>query len=358
MDVKRACLLLGTAVLSLIFFFMGARWMDRNHQRSSLSSSSSNSDLTLISTSIPPFRLSHLKKHPSLSSLLRPPILQRKIQCTHPALDEISGWSHSLRFKGFHWIHNDSLDQARLFLVNTDCKVLQEVKTPQATNIDWEDLTLDRQGRIYVADSGNNFNWRSKLTLYVFQEPQLTPQSSQSFFSSISLLKKIDFQFPHQPRYPPQNLEKRCYDSEALFMINSDLYLLTKCFYGGQTSVYRLPNPLASSSSLLTLEWIQDLPVGLKLPPFAYRVTAAEYLSKTQTLAVLSYQSIVLFSVTFDSTSSKPIFHPTHFFPLNPRQYRQVEAISWLDPHTLILANEQRDVFFIKMSDISQSLTP
>ena len=289
--------------------------------------------------------------------------LSRFTRCTHPALDEISGWSQSIRFPSLYWVHNDSFDRARLFVVNQECTVLKEFAVPQALNIDWEDLTLDRQGWIYVADSGNNFHWRSDLTLYLIQEPNLSSlltSSSSTLPSSLSLHKKIPFRFPSQTRFPPSELKKRCFDSEALFKIKKDLYLLTKCFYGGQSSIYRLPSPHfhSQSSSPLTLEWIQNIKVGVHLPPFAYRVTGADYHEPTQRLIVLTYHNISLFSVHFDLTSAHPTFTHQGSFPLSPALHRQAEAISWKDAQTILVANEQRDVFQIKVSDIIQSPVP
>ena len=337
--MKRWVVIYALSGLLFLSFMSLGRWIDLKNKRQRKERISSPTQSLTSSQS------------PLLSRLAPPPFTR----CTHPALDEISGWVQSKRFPKFYWVHNDSLDRARLFIVNERCTFIKEISIQGALNLDWEDLTLDREGRIYIADSGNNFQWRQDLVIYQVQEPDL----SQSILpSSLSVVKKYPYRFPHQTRFPPLDLSKRCLDSEALFKRGEALYLLTKCFSGGQTSIYRLdlkPSKSNSSSPSL-LEWVQDLDVGSSLPPYAHRVTGADFDEQTQRLAVVTYQSLHLFTLLPNSSYFKPLTHVL----LAPSIFRQVEALAWKGQSTLILANEQRDVFqlTVKNGDIIQSPSP
>jgi sugar lactone lactonase YvrE len=44
----------------------------------------------------------------------------------------------------------------------------------QNTNIDWEDITKDKDGNLYVGDFGNNDNERKDLCIYKIDKKSLT----------------------------------------------------------------------------------------------------------------------------------------------------------------------------------------
>jgi len=99
-----------------------------------------------------------------------------------PALREASGLVASHRYAGVLWAHNDSGDQPRLFAFRrdgvavlpnrvTDPARYRGITIDNARNYDWEDITIDPEGRLYIGDIGNNDSARRNLAIYVVDEP-------------------------------------------------------------------------------------------------------------------------------------------------------------------------------------------
>ncbi|MFO0839828.1 MAG: hypothetical protein U1D55_15055 [Phycisphaerae bacterium] len=92
---------------------------------------------------------------------------------------EASGIAASERFPGCAWIHNDSGDEARVFLVDVRSgKTRSTVKLAGATNVDWEDICLARGDApdrfdVCVADIGDNNAKRESLAIYRFAEADI-----------------------------------------------------------------------------------------------------------------------------------------------------------------------------------------
>ncbi len=80
-----------------------------------------------------------------------------------PELNEASGLAMSLQHKDAVWIHNDSGDTARLFLVGLDGKTRAVVHLNQHKPLDWEDmcsLEIDGQAWLLIGDIGDNSRTR------------------------------------------------------------------------------------------------------------------------------------------------------------------------------------------------------
>ena len=66
----------------------------------------------------------------------------------------------------FWWI-NDSGDGPFIYQTDANEDLVQKVKIPNAFNKDWEDITHDAQGRIYIGDFGINYHARSYLPMRI-----------------------------------------------------------------------------------------------------------------------------------------------------------------------------------------------
>jgi len=134
------------------------------------------------------------------------------------------------------WTHNDSGDKARLFEVDTTGTILNEVVLNGASNVDWEELALDRgTNTLYVGDFGNNRNKRRDLCIYKLP----LPRGSETEVTT----EKISFSYPDQGAYPPEGRKKE-FDMEAMVYWNDSLYLFSKNRtepYSGYTKMYRVP---------------------------------------------------------------------------------------------------------------------
>lgn len=91
-------------------------------------------------------------------------------------IDESSGLGASRRYPGCLWTHNDSGDDARLFLIDGAGKTLSEINVQGAEAHDWEDMAIAGEGKnswIYVGDIGDNAESRPNIVIYRFHEPKI-----------------------------------------------------------------------------------------------------------------------------------------------------------------------------------------
>ena len=138
-----------------------------------------------------------------------PPIA---IDVAEPALVEASGIAASKRNAGVLWIHNDSGDSARVFVIGDDGSALGELALPGVTAHDFEDIETaacpDGSGPcVWVADLGNNALDRDDLAIYAMPEPLVTKASPLGHATAAKL-----WAFPIA--YPPGV----AIDSEALLV--------------------------------------------------------------------------------------------------------------------------------------------
>jgi len=111
------------------------------------------------------------------------------------------------------WWHNDSGDGPVLYRTDLTGQVLEQRPLAGARAADWEDLTVDPRGRLYIGDFGNN-SGRSKAFYIYRYDPQTGALDSLRF------------------RYPGQDGSGRGrggnYNTEAFFFHHDSLHLFTK----------------------------------------------------------------------------------------------------------------------------------
>ena len=93
-----------------------------------------------------------------------------------PARDEVSGIVKDPRFDNVLWVHGDSGTKNRIYAINIDGELLPDedskgVKIKGVKNKDWEDLAIDEEGNIIIADIGNNCSCRKDQSLIIVNNP-------------------------------------------------------------------------------------------------------------------------------------------------------------------------------------------
>lgn len=135
------------------------------------------------------------------------------------------------------WTLEDSGNEPQLFALDTKGALVHTVTITDAQNNDWEDLTSDKQGNLYIGDFGNNKNERKDLSIYKISASDLNKKEA-------SVAEKISFFFPEQTLFPPKKSE-RFYDVESFFLFKDHFYLFTKnrsSKFDGTTLLYQVPN--------------------------------------------------------------------------------------------------------------------
>ncbi len=135
-------------------------------------------------------------------------------------LNEISGIADCRSRSNFFWMHNDSGDSSRIFLISRSGAVERRIYFRE-TVLDCEDIAVGigaKKGNfVYLGDIGDNYLFRSNVTVYIFREDSLLMGSSA--YTTITKYRKTILQYPDGP-----------HDAESLVVdpVDSALYLITK----------------------------------------------------------------------------------------------------------------------------------
>lgn len=115
---------------------------------------------------------------------------------------------------------NDSGNTPDIYFFDSRGKIVKKTRITETLNRDWEDLTMDDQGNIYVADAGNNLNDRTDLHFLIVN-------ALEAFEKDSVPAKAVWFSYPDQKDFPPGKEEWK-FNCEAVFWASDSLYLLTK----------------------------------------------------------------------------------------------------------------------------------
>jgi hypothetical protein len=239
------------------------------------------------------------------------------------ALDESSGLyvSNPNRL----WSHNDSGNTNEIFCFDTTGALLRVLTISNATNVDWEDLAMDDQKRLYICDAGNNFCDRTDLVIYRIPEPE-SVSGNQVIAESITFIFDDQYLFP-----PPDN--NLNYDIEAMIWKSDTLFLFTKNRSIPQTGICKMYSlPAIPGFHVAKLE----ATIFLATENQEARVTAADIHPETGELLLLTRTKIVSFTNYpanrfFDGLMSE------HYFDT---QMGQIEAIAFVDDYRVFLTEE------------------
>jgi hypothetical protein len=117
-------------------------------------------------------------------------------------LDELSGMACSRRQPGLFWAHNDSGDEAQIYLFDLKGRDLGSCLVAGVMNYDWEDMasfTADGKPCLLLADTGNNGLAAAVHMLHLIEEPPCDPQRGVKVME-VPVLRTIYFSFEDDHR--------------------------------------------------------------------------------------------------------------------------------------------------------------
>jgi hypothetical protein len=149
-------------------------------------------------------------------------------------LKEISGWV----FVNDTTLiaHNDSGNEPILYVLDLNGTIRHEALLEGTENVDFEDITTDGKGNIYLGDFGNNLNARKNLVIWKIRTAEILSNETVTG-------KAIEFSYADQKQFPAEASE-RYFDCEAMAYYKDSLYLFTKCRaepFDGKCMIYELP---------------------------------------------------------------------------------------------------------------------
>ena len=244
-------------------------------------------------------------------------------------LEEVSGIQYDVNEDAF-WMLNDSGNSSSVFLVTEQGKILRELKI-DAVNNDWEDITMDVEGNLYIGDFGNNRNERQDLRILKVKKEDLKSKKKVQ-------VEKIYFSFPEQKKFPPK---KKYYDVEGFFEWKGSFYVFTKSRVKkkiGRTFLYRVPNiqdyKPAEKYGVFPAERISDFTTcGGK----TCWITSADISEDGKKVVLLNEKSAWIFTN----------FKEDNFFSGEAKEFSfdhesQKESVTFKNDFTIYVADEQR----------------
>lgn len=223
------------------------------------------------------------------------------------------------------WVIEDNGNKDEIYLVNLNATLIKKFKVKDAKNRDWEDLTTDKKGNLYIGDFGNNDNSRKNLAIYKLPNP--TTEKGDKIPS-----EKITFNYAEQKNFPP-DANNMVYDAEAFFHWKDHLYIFTKDRsrpYLGKTLVYQIPDKKGDYEAKLVGSFV------LCKEPDHCSVTGADISEDGSTIALIGYGYLYL-AENFDIKA----ISDTQFESIYLKHETQIESICFLNDSTLLIADEQ-----------------
>lgn len=233
----------------------------------------------------------------------QPPVIQGFVKPSD--LKESSGVAASRIHPGYLWVHNDSGAKPLVYLLTPDGQLRLTLHLDGAPHTDWEDMALGpcppqlaagSPGQpgdcLWLADIGDNAEGRKNVEIIVVGEPTALPdplQAPPEFEVAKGGWRSVELSYPDGP-----------HNAEALALLPGGWALILTKRDDGNSALYRAAVLKAIADKD---EKIKAEPLGLlnlKVPGVAsgerLRVTAADYDSASDRLAVRTYASIQLFA--------------------------------------------------------------
>ena len=227
-----------------------------------------------------------------------------------PKIDESSGLA--LEKDSLFWTHNDDTDST-LYLISTKGNLKSKWPIP-FKNRDWEEACKDKNQNLYIGDFGNNFELERNLRIL-----KVNPNKRK-------VLGEIKFD------YQDENGQDIEHDCEAMVHWGDSLYLFTK----SKTERISIVYALSDKPGKYKIREKQRLSIyGV--------VTAAALKPDGKELVLLTYGKLYFYSLP-NLLSGKI---PASDFCFAFWNMRQSESICYWKPDSLLLGNEQGNLYLM-----------
>ncbi|GEN77783.1 hypothetical protein [Chryseobacterium hagamense] len=239
-------------------------------------------------------------------------------------LKEVSGIALSSDKKTL-WTIEDQGNKNVVYGLNLQGELTADVLVENAENHDWEDMTADARGNLYIGDFGNNDNDRQNLSILKIDLKKADQKSTR-------VTQETKFHYEGQTEFPPKK-SNLLYDCEAFVEMDGNFYLFTKNRskgFDGTFLVFKVPNQPGDFQAQLIGK------LKLKGGYSDAAITSAAVNSAKDQIVLLNHKNIqVLTGFSPDD------FSKTKIRTVSLNHNSQKESVVFFDDHTLMIADEK-----------------
>ncbi|MDG5490286.1 hypothetical protein [Psychroserpens sp. SPM9] len=208
------------------------------------------------------------------------------------------------------WVIEDAGNKNNLYGLDTKVKVEKNLEIENVQNIDWEDLTSDTDGNIYIGDFGNNSKKRKNFAIYKVSHPENAEGSSVT-------AEVITFKLPK---------DMKSEDFESFFLYNGNFYMFSKDHK--KCELIKVPNQVGDHVATYISE--------VKLKGKNTKVTSADISDDGKTVVLLNHERLwKLTDFTADDFLSGTIESQTF------EHKSQKEGINFISSNKVLITDEQ-----------------
>lgn len=178
------------------------------------------------------------------------------------SLKEISA-AETLPNSDLVWVIEDKGNKNNIYGIDTKGKLIKDIDISNASNIDWEDLTSDPLGNLYIGDFGNNSKNRDDFTIYKVDNLE----------GDTTIAEKINFTLPK---------DMKSEDFEGFFLMNGYFYIFSK--ENKTSKLIKVPNGVGKH----TAELVSDFNLDGK----HHKITSADISKDGKTIVLLNHDKL------------------------------------------------------------------
>ncbi|WP_290699658.1 hypothetical protein [Lacinutrix sp.] len=224
-------------------------------------------------------------------------------------LDEVSA-NEIIPQSNLIWVIEDSNNKNNIYGLNAKGNISKNIDVSNAKNIDWEDLTKDKEGNLYIGDFGNNSRKRKIFTIYKINKIATIASSTKADIINFTLPKNVPSE-----------------DFEAFFLWDGLFYIFSK--NDKKTKVITVPNSIGNHEASFYAEYKLE---GKNTP-----ITAADISADGKQIALLNHDKVWLIS-----DFKKPNFFKGNVTALPFMHKSQKEGLCFKDSKTIYISDERK----------------
>jgi len=241
-----------------------------------------------------------------------------------PEISESSGLELGDEPNTFYTHSDHGSSSATLYKISQNGKLLETHAIAGASLVDWEDLTRDESGNLFIGDIGNNSGNRSELKIYKVRASD--PGSAQTISFSYDSRDAVESK---GKKGKGKAKTARSFNSEAMFWHNGNIYLVTKASGGGgDAHLFQV----SDSPGTHTAKHLGQKALGDK-------ITSADISPSGDKLVLMSVGKLHVFNL-----------NGSDYFKGDPQTINlgnvgQTEGLVFTDNNTIVFCNESGQLY-------------